>query len=115
METLDSGNKFMIGSVGSLRVYCLRGTRTPMDVVSDLTAVPKPLGPGEVHKGFYDRVDKVLTKYPVPPGTSRVVMTGHSLGGGAAQCGYLMMKSLYPTIPVVCVTFGVPCSVSPRR
>ena len=77
MEALDSGNKFMIGSVGSLRVYCLRGTRTPMDVVSDLTAVPKPLGPGEVHKGFYDRVDKVLTKYPVPPGTSRVVMTGH--------------------------------------
>lgn len=112
MEALDSGNKYMIGTVGSMRVYCLRGTRTPMDVMSDLKAVPKPFGPGEVHKGFYDRMDKILTKYPVPAGTIRVLLTGHSLGGGAAHCGYLMMKSLYPSIPVVCVTFGVPCAVS---
>ena len=39
-------------------------------------------------------------------------MTGHSLGGGAAQCGYLTLKLLYPHLSIVCVTFGCPCCVS---
>ena len=88
VDYVESNKKFMVGSVGSLKVFCMRGTRVPMDVVMDLKAVPKPLGPGSVQ------------------------VTGHSLGGGAAHCGYLMMKTLYPQIPVVCVTFGVPCAVS---
>ena len=102
----------MIGRVGSLRVYCMRGTLTPLDVVMDLKAVPKPLGPGTVHKGFYDRIDSVITQFPLDNTVTRVLMTGHSLGGGAAHCGYLIIKTLYPMIPVVCVTFGVPCGVS---
>ena len=36
----------------------------------------------------------------------------NSLGGGGAHCGYLIMKAIYPQLPVVCVTFGVPCAVS---
>ena len=95
-------------------VYCIRGTRYPGDILIDLKAVPKPLGPGTVHKGFYDWMNKILVDFPLSNTVSRVLMTGHSMGGGAAQCGYLMMKTLYPTIPVVCVTFGTPCSVSPE-
>jgi singapore isolate B (sub-type 7) whole genome shotgun sequence assembly, scaffold_1 len=112
VDYVESNKKFMVGSVGSLKVFCMRGTRVPMDVVMDLKAVPKPLGPGSVHKGFYDRMDMVLSSFPLENSTSRVLVTGHSLGGGAAHCGYLMMKTLYPQIPVVCVTFGVPCAVS---
>lgn len=103
-----------MGNVGSMRVYCFRGTRTPNDVTIDLKAVPKPIACGSVHKGFYDRFDQVITKYPVPNNTTRILVTGHSLGGGASQCGYLMLKLLYPSIPVVCVTFGCPCCVSPE-
>lgn len=96
---MESNKKFMVGSVGSLKVFCMRGTRVPMDVVMDLKAVPKPLGPGSVHKGFYDRMDMVLSSFPLENSTSRVLVTGHSLGGGAAHCGYLMMKTLYPKFP----------------
>ena len=102
----------MVGTVGSLMVYCMRGTRYPGDVLVNMKAVPKPLGPGTVHKGFYDRMDQIIVEFPLPNTISRVLMTGHSLGGGAAQCGYLIMKTLYPYMPVVCVTFGTPCSVS---
>ena len=104
----------MIGRVGSLRIYCMRGTRRMIDIVMDLKAVPKPLGPGTVHKGFYDRMDMVIREFPLDNSITRVLVTGHSLGGGAAHCGYLMLKTLYPAIPVVCVTFGVPCCVSPE-
>lgn len=114
MEYLDSGCKFLVGSVGTMYVYCFRGTRTPDDVTVDLTAVPKPMGMGSVHKGFYDRFNQVLSMFPVPNFVSRILVTGHSLGGAAAQCGYLILKLLYPTIPVICVTFGCPCCVSPE-
>ena len=87
-------------------------TRTPVDVVADLQAVPKPMSIGNVHKGFYDRIDAILTRYPPENAITRVLMTGHSLGGGGAHCGYLIMKAIYPQLPVVCVTFGVPCAVS---
>lgn len=112
LEVLDPDNRFIIGNVGQLKVYCLRGTRTPADVFADLKAVPKPMKVGYVHKGFYDRIDAILAKYPPENRMTRVLMTGHSLGGGAAHCGYLLLKSLYPTLSVVCVTFGVPCAVS---
>ena len=112
LEFLDPNNKFLIGHVGNLKAYCLRGTRTPADLVADLQAVPKPMGIGTVHKGFYDRIDAILTQYPPENTTTRVLMTGHSLGGGGAHCGYLIMKAIYPQLPVVCVTFGVPCAVS---
>ena len=104
----------MIGRVGSLRVYCMRGTRKMIDIMMDLKAVPKPLGPGTVHKGFYDRMNMILSQFPLDNAVTRVLMTGHSLGGGAAHCGYLILKTLYPSIPVVCVTFEVPCCVSPE-
>ena len=114
VEYLDSGRKFMIGRVGSLRIYCMRGTRKMIDIMMDLKAVPKPLGPGTVHKGFYDRMNMILSQFPLDNTVTRVLMTGHSLGGGAAHCGYLILKTLYPSMPVVCVTFGVPCCVSPE-
>ena len=99
--------------MGSLMVYGLRGTRQPEDILVDLKAIPKPLGPGTVHKGFYDLIDKIIIDFPPKASNiTRVLMTGHSMGGGASQCGYLIMKTLYPTLPVVCVTFGTPCSVS---
>ena len=109
---LHPEHRFMVGTAGSLMVYCMRGTRYPSDVLVDIKAVPKPLGPGTVHKGFYDRMDNIIVDFPLPNTINRVLMTGHSMGGGAAQCGYLIMKTLYPNIPVVCVTFGTPCSVS---
>ena len=112
LEVLDPNNKFLIGRVGNLKVYCLRGTRTPADLMADLQAVPKPMSIGTVHKGFYDRVDAILTRYPPENTITRVLLTGHSLGGGGAHCGYLIMKAIYPQLPVVCVTFGVPCAVS---
>ena len=80
--------------------------------MADLQAVPKPMSIGTVHKGFYDRVDAILTRYPPENTITRVLLTGHSLGGGGAHCGYLIMKAIYPQLPVVCVTFGVPCAVS---
>ena len=89
VDYVESNKKFMVGSVGSLKVFCMRGTRVPMDVVMDLKAVPKPLGPGSVHKGFYDRMDMVLSSFPLENSTSRVLVTG-----GAAHCGYQMMKTL---------------------
>ena len=95
-------------------VYCFRGTRYPNDVSVDLKATAKPIGHGTVHRGFYERFDSVISKFPPKPNTTRVLVTGHSLGGAAAQCGYLIMKFKYPCIPVVCVTFGCPCCVSPE-
>ena len=93
-------------------VFCFRGTRSPNDVTIDLKAIPKPISIGSVHKGFYDRFNNVIQQFPIRSSISRILVTGHSLGGGAAQCGYLTLKLLYPHLSIVCVTFGCPCCVS---
>ena len=95
-----------------MMVYCFRGTRDADDLGVDVTAVPKPLLKGSVHKGFYDRAKRVIDSHPVPNSIQRVLFTGHSLGGAAAQCGYLITKLLHPSLTTVCVTLGCPCCVS---
>lgn len=54
----------------------------------------------------------VINQFPLQSTISRVLVTGHSLGGAVSQCGYLILKLMHPYIPVVAVTFGCPCCVS---
>jgi hypothetical protein len=108
-----------------------RGTNGVRDVLADIEAWPQhpvsdagPERASRVHAGFlaqFRSVEAVLTRsvrarLPPPPAAVRLVVTGHSLGGGIGQLAAAHYAQLFAGLPaahrprVACHTFGAPRS-----
>jgi len=86
----------------------LRGTDALMDWVTDINVVPvKWAGPGMVHKGFKEGLDKIWTKVAASldsnvPADCPFFIAGHSLGAALA----MLAGALKP--PRALYTYGCP-------
>lgn len=96
-------------------VLCVafRGTADPVDVLTDSAFLPAPfphVGPDvAVHGGFLDvfltLADQVQTQLLAVPAGTKVMFTGHSMGGALAQLAAAHFSAWGPAL----VTVGAPC------
>ena len=104
----EVGGKIYFARNESRRWLVFRGTYDGQDVIDDLKVSPtevSPLCQGAAHSGFVQRASLAPN---VPPEKTMLVVTGHSLGGAAAQT-WTVKRLLQGTgEPVVCLTFGAP-------
>lgn len=100
-------------SVGGVAVVVFRGSTTFEDWLRDFDAwIPtaelgRQLGP--VHPGFSDGMEDAIISLPSALfSSSRILLTGHSLGGARAWLAAAMLqrRSIGPLIS--CVAFGAP-------
>ena len=94
-------------------VVAFRGTSDEKDVATDLDNNIVQAWPGadvEAHQGFVDTAGLVYAWAAefVPPGTSHIYVTGHSLGGAAAHIHARHLLAAHPNLKVTLVTFGSP-------
>lgn len=98
-------------------IVSIRGTQVELDVLRDLIIQPSRLNGGLVHRGMRDQADDVITllkpyidsafiQYP----DYKLVLTGHSLGAGAAAIASLILQTSYPSIKAYC--YACPSCVS---
>jgi len=96
-----------------------RGSWTFNDVKIDIKGKPVEYNGGYVHKGVfaastfvfdtsYQILQHLLVDYP----DYRILVTGHSLGAGAASLVTMMMKLNCPTWNTYCICFAPPPVVS---
>lgn len=104
-------------------VFCLRGTYSLNDVVSDMISYSGRFEyleeDGLVHAGMYKtalrtlehalpQLDEAMDRHP----SHRLIVTGHSLGGGVATLITLMLKERRPNWDIHCYTIGPAATVS---
>ena len=91
-------------------VASLRGTQSELNLLRDLIIWPSRLEGGLVHSRMRDEandvittwrplIDKQLIYYP----DYLAVLTGHSLGAGAASIATLVLQSVYSNVFAYCV------------
>ena len=91
-----------------------RGTSSLKDALDDLDIKrTRVSGKIKVHKGFYKqfqsvqiKITKILLK--LTENASRIIFTGHSLGGALAQIAAAYYGDVLEDIFVTCYTFGSP-------
>ena len=90
-------------------VASLRGTQSELNLLRDLIIWPSRLEGGLVHSGMRDEANDVITTwrplidkqfifYP----DYLAVLTGHSLGAGAAAIATLVLQSVYSNVFAYC-------------
>ena len=95
-------------------VVAFQGTRftqntDPNEIWDDLDDNAVDLGPeGKVHKGFYAPMLEIWPDVvsAIPPGISKLTLTGHSLGGVRANLALYLAKAR--GFDVVAVSYGAP-------
>ena len=120
---LLSGGESPIEGVSSLPslhtriIASIRGTQVELDVLRDLIIQPSRLNGGLVHRGMRDEADDVITLLKPHIDTAfihhpdyHLVLTGHSLGAGAAAIASLILQTSYPSIKAYC--YACPSCVS---
>ena len=94
-------------------IIAFRGTSDEKDVYTDLNNDIVQAWRGadvEAHQGFVWAAGLVYAWAAefVPPGTSHIYVTGHSLGGAAAHVYARHLLAAHPNLKVTLVTFGSP-------
>lgn len=86
-------------------------------MLRDLIIQPSRLNGGLVHRGMRDEADDVITLLKPHIDTAfihhpdyHLVLTGHSLGAGAAAIASLILQTSYPSIKAYC--YACPSCVS---
>lgn len=113
----DDNVKCIVAGCRGLAIVAFRGTR-PVDArdwVTDLRfdLVDNQSGPGSIHRGFSDSLEKV---YPEVRGElvrrkpAMVLVTGHSKGGGEAV-EFCVRLGYASNLLISLVTFGCPLTV----
>jgi len=100
-------------------ILSIRGTLSIRDALTDMVVRYEEFQDGSVHSGIFTAARK---KYPkiVPTLLNaiethpdyKVILTGHSLGGGVATMIGYMLREQYPHLNVHCYTFGCPAILS---
>lgn len=101
--------------IGRDVVVAIRGTDTPVDWAANLDyRVCGSVDGLAAHNGFchgaqvlYREIRRVLHDRPLLPTIRRIIVAGHSKGGGEAQALALLL-ALSLGVPVSLVTFGAP-------
>jgi len=121
---IDSINACLVGENADGIIVAFRGTLPPslkdpeslLNWLEDFFDVPKsaPNVPGQVHSGFYDATMSIIagvaaTVQDLNPGPSKkILVTGHSLGGGMASIGAYILSQTYHLPIAQVVTFASP-------
>lgn len=85
-ERLDT--EVFLSQKGNYQIICFRGTSSVTDILTDLKFNKKQAfgGNGKVHAGFQNALNEVWDKLETSiDKNKKVIVTGHSLGGGLAQ------------------------------
>lgn len=77
-------------------------------------------GLGAVHRGFFTqmnsaraKIEDLLTRHEAAGGT-RVIVSGHSLGGAMSVLCATLMQSRFPNLEIELITFGAPTPAMPK-
>ena len=92
----------------SIRWLVFRGTQDLQDIITNLRVSPMEISPlceGAAHGGFVQRASLAPN---IPHSEVRLVVTGHSLGGGAAEAWTIKRLLQRNGEQVVCLTFATP-------
>ncbi|GIL75834.1 hypothetical protein Vretimale_5550 [Volvox reticuliferus] len=128
---LQPGYYVAVDHFGRRVVWGVRGTRVFSDLLTDLAMAAHPLGGGSAHWGMThaahwmiqeeaSRVTALLRSLG-PPGSYRLQLVGHSLGGGVAALAAIMLReglveaartAAIPPELISCVAFAPPAILS---
>lgn len=114
---------------GSCMYLTFRGTSSFADILSDVDIFPISLPEGRghghdnvrVHSGFWHQYTSIETElekrihdiihelYESDPNTEfKLFISGHSLGGAIAQIATVCLADTFPSLAIICHTFGSP-------
>jgi len=109
-------------------VVVFRGTREPIDLITDIQFCLTPLltrgvdgvGDSQVHSGFLRAYNLVADDVLDIVGEQRsghsdysIVVSGHSLGGAMASISALAIRAAHPSVPLKLYTYGQPRTGNP--
>jgi hypothetical protein len=112
----------LIASSGEYHILAFRGTKTPKDWITDLTATAIPFNSvfpgaralGDIHGGFgyclADALQRLMLPLSRRDRSKPLLISGHSLGGAlAALAGACFEATTAPVPPIAAIyTFGQP-------
>lgn len=121
---IDFINACLVGENADGIIVAFRGTLPPslkdpeslLNWLEDFFDVPRsaPNVPGQVHSGFYDATMSIIAGVAAaveglnPGGSKKILVTGHSLGGGLASIGAYILSQTYHLPIAQVVTFASP-------
>ncbi|DAZ96127.1 TPA: hypothetical protein N0F65_008706 [Lagenidium giganteum] len=98
-------------------MVAVRGSASIMDFCTDICVVNEPFRDGEGHRGIVHAaswlvksVQEDLVQLQEEYPDYKVILTGHSLGAGAAALASIQMKEVLPSLE--CYAFATPASVT---
>lgn len=103
-----------IWKIDDIVYVTFRGTSSFKDVLEDLNIKrTRVSGKIKVHKGFYKQFQSVHIKITktllkLTENASRVIFSGHSLGGALAQIAAAYYGDILEDVFITCYTFGSP-------
>ena len=94
----------------------IRGTSTLSDALTDLVASDCAAGGGRAHAGIFRAAEAIADGCAAVVGAPRrLVVVGHSLGGGAAVLTSLRLAERLPGTSVACYAFAPPPTITARE
>lgn len=97
---------FSIVTINDITYLTFKGSNSLNDFITDLNIDDTDFLQGKVHKGTLDLIEPFFENIIyLLKNKSKIIITGHSLGGGLATLMYLYIKEYYK-FNVLLITFG---------